>query len=127
ELCTEEPWLLPNVTPRIIDPLELRSPKNFCLSFLTRTASSTMMRFWVRIKSSVSRANTSCSSFAARMESFLMLSFGRLGFFQLKICALCRIKQDRNRMKNRNFFAKTITQKRCKSNEKYAAELQWIT
>ena len=78
-----------------MEPLELRSPNILDRGFFTRTPSSTIILFWVLIKSSVSFAKKSVLIFAAIIESRFVESCGIFGFFQVKIWAftICNAKK----------------------------------
>ena len=110
ELCTLCPWLFPKVIPRMIEPLEFKSPKIWDRVFLTKTPSSIITLFGILIKSKVSLEKTSFSIFAARMESFLRESFLILGFCQVKICPLIKLNAQRNRIA-KNIFLNNVTGK----------------
>lgn len=124
ELCTLCPWLFPKVIPRMIEPLELRSPRICERVFFTRTPSSTIILFWVLMKSRVSLEKTSLSILAARIESFLVESSLRLGFFHVKIWASKNGNAWKIRMKKNIFLAKTKRENVCKNNEKVLPILQ---
>lgn len=123
ELCTLCPWLFPKVIPRMIEPFEFKSPKILERVFFTKTPSSKITLFWVRIKSSVSFEKTSLLIFAAMTESLFTESSGMFGFFHVKIWALIKLNTEKIKKKENIFLAKISAKPLCKSNEKLLLKL----